>query len=143
MPTAPAIQHAPHLHHSRLPLPEHVFHRSLAGEDRTPIRQRDPAIRPRLTKVNLQRFKNADHQRNPHQRILIELPAARLGFPRVKGRGRYAAQQSSRLSLAQAPFFSDFHEGFDRAHAQALAFSRVRQVRCAVKRVSGNDGGIR
>src|SRR5581483_6398873 len=82
--TAPAIEHAAHLHHSRLALPEHVINRRPAAKHRAAIAKRYPLLRQRLAEVNVQSFVDSNNERNSDQRILIQLFSARLRLPRVK-----------------------------------------------------------
>src|SRR6185312_10033419 len=103
--------------HPRLPLMNHIVDRRNPGEHRSTVAERDPAIGPLITPIDMESLVDADYQRDPHQRILCQLLIIRFGFPCVECRRCDTAKQSARLWLREFPLPSDFYKGFDRTGA--------------------------
>ena len=97
MSPTPTVQHAPDLPHARLALPDQVVNRIYTGEHGPAIFQSDPAVCPRLAKVDVQSFVNTDDQGNSQKRILTQLLLARFVFPGMKGRRSNSPQQTTGL----------------------------------------------
>ena len=121
-------------------MPKHVVDRGLTGKHRPAIPEHDPTIRPRLAEINVQGLVDTDDQGDPHQRVLVELFAARLRLPCVVGGRGEATEQAPRLSLVQAPFRGDVHKNknLDGARAQMFSFDCVGQVRRLIEGVASN-----
>jgi len=105
---------------------DHVVDRCTAAEHCSAIFQGDPPICPGFAEVDVQGFEDADHQRDSHQRILVELPSFRLCLPAVVGGGNDTAEQASSLGFRQVPFVGNFDERLNGARTQPFTLRRVR-----------------